>query len=771
MNYTLRHLLIFLLLLSVSFSSKAQIVINEIMQSNIDCIMVDNDFPDSWLEIYNAGDSPVAISAIALGETKDPKSAVPVDASSTGQIEPHGFLLVYCDKETRTYHMPFRLDSGKSEIYLFLNGEVADLLKYKKMAAPNVAYGRQTDGEDSWGQMIIATPGTSNTGGATSTVLPEPVFSAESLVLNDNIELSVSVPQETELPEDTKVYVTVNGSEPTLQNYAYASQDTVNIGVNETMVVKAKLISSSAVSPRATSHSYIIHPREVTLPVISVSTNAECLNDSTTGIFINFEENWRRPMQFEYFPKGSSTSVINQLSEGRVAGAYSRHYAVKSLILYANKRFGTKRFDFQFWEDKPNVSSEIKSIQLRNGGSDWYSMRMRDGLMQTLFGRSVENLDYQAYQPALYYLNGQFMGTINLRERTNEDFVAANYEGLEDIVLVENTEVKQGDSKWLDEYYDLRNNPQSTYEDYANMIDIENFMNMFILETFASNTDFPHNNQTMWREQTPEGKWRWIIKDVDWNAGANATSGYDYPHLDYMLGTGGFKPMGNSQTFIKLMNFKEFSNAFIDRFAVYLGDFLRPEESTKLLAKFADEIHTEWLVHSTMWKLGGSEERWQKQLGIMRDWYEKRPAFMQQYLGKYFNLGDAIPTKIATDNNAEITVNGIRLTTGSFDGAYYANRPLLIEADDPTLHWRATYEFENQPARIEYMNNGAISSSIPEGCISAAFESFTVLPTAVIDITVNDSKTNNGAFDLMGRKVNPDAKGFVIVNGKKRFNK
>jgi hypothetical protein len=39
---------------SVCQESHAQLVINEMMQSNVDCVMDDaNEFPDSWVELYN----------------------------------------------------------------------------------------------------------------------------------------------------------------------------------------------------------------------------------------------------------------------------------------------------------------------------------------------------------------------------------------------------------------------------------------------------------------------------------------------------------------------------------------------------------------------------------------------------------------------------------------------------------------------------------------------------------------------------------------------
>ena len=37
-------------------TAHAELIINELMQSNIDCIMDDlKEFPDSWVELYNAG--------------------------------------------------------------------------------------------------------------------------------------------------------------------------------------------------------------------------------------------------------------------------------------------------------------------------------------------------------------------------------------------------------------------------------------------------------------------------------------------------------------------------------------------------------------------------------------------------------------------------------------------------------------------------------------------------------------------------------------------
>ncbi|MBP5570959.1 MAG: hypothetical protein J6X46_08110, partial [Prevotella sp.] len=51
-----------MLLAMTTMSANAQLVINEIMQSNVECIMDDiKEFPDSWVELYNTTAEPVSL--------------------------------------------------------------------------------------------------------------------------------------------------------------------------------------------------------------------------------------------------------------------------------------------------------------------------------------------------------------------------------------------------------------------------------------------------------------------------------------------------------------------------------------------------------------------------------------------------------------------------------------------------------------------------------------------------------------------------------------
>ena len=67
-----------MLLVITTISANAQLVINEIMQSNVECIMDDiHEFPDSWVELYNSGSTAVNLKDYKIGTKADASKASP----------------------------------------------------------------------------------------------------------------------------------------------------------------------------------------------------------------------------------------------------------------------------------------------------------------------------------------------------------------------------------------------------------------------------------------------------------------------------------------------------------------------------------------------------------------------------------------------------------------------------------------------------------------------------------------------------------------------
>jgi hypothetical protein len=160
-------------------AAKGGLVINELMQSNVDCLMVDHDFPDSWVELYNTSDQTLQISNYRLGATNVFAKAGRLSPTEKIYIGAGEHMVVCLDKTSdKPLHIAFNLETSHGVLYLFDSaGQVLDSVAYGKMPAPNVALGRVADGSAAWQHELTPTPGQANRGGGSEELLPPPVFS------------------------------------------------------------------------------------------------------------------------------------------------------------------------------------------------------------------------------------------------------------------------------------------------------------------------------------------------------------------------------------------------------------------------------------------------------------------------------------------------------------------------------------------------------------------------------------------------------------------
>ena len=84
---------------------------------------------------------------------------------------------------------------------------------------------------------------------------------------------------------------------------------------------------------------------------------------------------------------------------------------------------------------RSRASTEFKSFSLRDGGNDFGDLYFRDLIIQRTMGENTD-IDWQAGHTAVLYINGEYMGMLNIRERSNEDNIESNY-GIEDMDMVE----------------------------------------------------------------------------------------------------------------------------------------------------------------------------------------------------------------------------------------------------------------------------------------------------------------------------------------------
>jgi hypothetical protein len=681
-------------------ASKAQLKINELMQSNIDCIMDDlNDFPDSWVELYNDSQTGIDLRDYKLGLTDNAAEAWPLPIQ---RVDGKQYVLIYCDKVGDGLHTDFRLDSGKgSSVYLFQGDKVIDKVKdLKKQPSPNIAYGRKTDGADEWGYQIEPTPKAANCGEITDKILGDPVFSELGKVTRNNeaFSLTISLPEGT--PEGTEIRMTTDGSEPIATSTLY----TEPLSIKSTTVIRARLFCNGYLSPRSVAQSYIFFPRRMTLPVVSITTNKKYLKDPTIGIYVdgnymsgkkNYEFNWRRPINIEIFDKEDNKSVINQLCETRIAGGATRSSARKSVAVYANKRFGTKHFEYEFFPDqKPGIKAQ-KSFMLRNAGNDFDYLYMRDAIIQRSMAQHVD-LDWQAWQPAIIYINGDYQGMLNIRERSNEDNIWANYQKLEDIDMIE---ISQDNSRMVEElkagswdnynaFKDFYREQGHTLKEYEEWMDCDEYINLMVMNLYFNNQDFPGNNVVLWRPTAEGGRWRWIAKDTDFGLGLYSSSA-DYKTIEWLYDPNYDKDRKWANTsaatrlFRNMMEDEDIKRLFIDRAAIYMGDFLNEKGVRNIWDAMYNKISYEYPNHRKLineWWPNYNEE-----LNTARRWLSKRTNIFYKQLADFFQLGTPIPISINRYLKSTPTIyfNDVELSEGKFDGKFFANRKVTLKAKAP----------------------------------------------------------------------------------------
>ena len=775
----------------------SKLVINELMQSNIDCIMDDlHEFPDSWVELYNNSDESINLKDYQIGTMEGNAWQLP-----NKTIDAKGFIVVYCDKEEWSLHTDFRLDTGKGcVVYLLMGNEVVDSLPaaLPKMPAPNIAYGRKTDGGSEWGYQQTPTPGATNCGEVCDEkhILGEPVFSEPGHVLTSSKKISLALSLPKDAPEGTQIYYTTDGKEPTKDSKLYTKE----ISINDSYAIRAKLFCDGWLSPRSTVQSYIFLDRDMTIPVISITTNDDYLNGKE-GIFTKNTSksnpiNWRRPINFEMFVEPDKASVLNQICETRVMGGQSREWARKSMAIYANKRFGAKRLEYEFFPDqKPGVTN-FKSIMLRNGGNDFQYDMLRDAVIQRTMGQNAD-LDWQAWRPAAIYINGKYHCLLNIRERSNDDNIFTNYDGLEDIDMMEIAqenskvvgELKAGTEDNYDEFVKFYSETDHTLAEYAEWMDWEEYINLMVMNLYFNNQDFPGNNIVMWRPRTEDGKWRWISKDTDFGLGLYGKEAtfntikwiYD-PKYDRDRSWANTEEA--TRLFRHLMEDPDFNREFIDHCFIYMGDFLNEKSVCEIFDSMYELVYDELLVHKNElnppspwgWGWGGSnEDNIKNDAKSIRDWLSKRDnAFIKQ-MADFYKLGTAISMTINKDvegaEDTGICFNGVKLTKGTFDGKFFQDRAITLEGDPESDKVVTGWKIVTNGSNTEEVQGSRLEMVMPQ-CTSLAITA--LIETNGIRTISNETTKAQDIYDLNGRKVRSGStsleglpRGIYIVGGKK----
>jgi uncharacterized repeat protein (TIGR02543 family) len=675
-----------------AFSQTNQPLINELMSLNTSTIEdADGDSPD-WIEIYN----PTAV-AIKMGNyylTDDSDDLFKWKFSNV-EIAAKGFLIVYAsgkyelDHIRYSSHTNFKIDSDREDIFLTSAGNIIDNVFISKLRA-DVSTGRSPDGGTAWKLFSVATPQKSNTTtgyiGFTDQV---------SVSVNGGFYSSTQKVNLTVKSSKAVIRYTLNGADPDQNSTSY----TGTITISKTKVLKCRAFETNMIPSPVLTNTYFINVNK-SLPVISLSTDPDNLFDNDIGIYVNYFEEWERPVHIEFF-EPDKTMGFSSDAGMKMFGKTSRNSAQKSFALFARDSYGNDEFDYKLF---PNLDiSSFKLFVLRNAGSDNIenhgAVHFRDELTATLV-RSVD-LEKQAYRPSVVYINGEYWGIYNIREKVTEDFLASHFKIEPDkIDLLDDYHtlypiVVEGSADNYNSLIDflISNTPadESIANDVATQMDVSNFVSYMAIQIYLANQDGPGHNCKFWREQIPGGKFRWILYDTDHSYGLKIfLPNIHYDPLGYMNNTLAYyreengpswpNPPESTFMFRKILENEKFKNLFINRVADFLNSIFSEDVVLNTIDSISNIIEPEMDEHTDRW--GSSKSEWFDNVEVVRDFARYRPDYLRDIVISEFDLSGTteINLMVSPENTGGIQINSLTINENNWSGTYFKGVPVQLKA-------------------------------------------------------------------------------------------
>ncbi len=396
-----------------------------------------------------------------------------------------------------------------------------------------------------------------------------------------------------------------------------------------------------------------------TLPIVKIEgSEADFFSDST-GIYVvgigtgtnwqgekaNYFEGRKIQVRFEYIEDGEVK--IDQQVGLKVSGGGSRKQAQKSFNIYADEAYGLSYLSHAFFKDLP--FSHYRSLRLRVSGQDWRKTHFRDALMHTIVDGL--NVDKQAYQPVVLYLNNQYWGIYNLREKFNKSYIRQHHhldKSIELDLLEQRNNINKGDNQaYLDlldyiQEHDLKDTEHFNYVD--TQLDLENFLDYYCAQIYFANTDWPGNNIKYWKARTESGRWRWFMHDTD--LGFARAPLYMHPggveHNTLAFNLNDQETNLHNQpwaTFLlrHLLKNEAFKVRFKSHFLHLLDTHFETNRVLNIIDSLQQQLEPEMQGHIDRWKVEDSEfypskEVWRENIEVLKDFARKRPDIVKEHL-------------------------------------------------------------------------------------------------------------------------------------------
>ena len=485
--------------------------------------------------------------------------------------------------------------------------------------------------------------------------------------------------------------------------------------VSRAMVVNARAFREGFLPGPVKSGVFFINEKDNfthDISVVSIVTPPENLFDDDYGIYVvgsgdnaNYHQTgdeWERPAFFELFDEMGSHEYSGGIGI-RIHGGTSRGFPQKSLRIYFRNEYGDSWLNHELFPGHP--VQNFKRFILRQSGHDIWQTMLRDGFMQNLLNQTHQDL--QAYRPAVLYINGEYWGIQNIRERYDKYYLETHHNADPDhidLLAYTSLQIGEGDREHYQSMIQFINEnglqDQEHFQHLETLMDVDSYTDFKISEIFFYRWDI--GNIRHWRPRSLEGKWRWMMFDLDTGFGGfwSVDDPWNFNMLEYNTdpngpwsGYQGHNHNSPTATFLlrRLLENEDYKTRFISRFADLMNTNFTPEEAIEKLDAMAAVIRNEIPAQIGRWGEIRSAEQWENEIEYMREFARLRSNIQRNQILQFFDLESIYNLTLNVSNQlaGHIRVNTIHIrpdTPGVSDypwpwqGMYFGDVPVTIEA-------------------------------------------------------------------------------------------
>ena len=668
-NKTVRILQLIAIIFCVNFSVSSQVIINEYSCSNINGYVDNFGENEDWVELYNTSGAPIDLTGYYLSDKASNllKWQIP-----SGTIPANGFQMVIASGRNTVngseLHPNFNLKQTQGEWIILSNsfGNVVDSIKIIHRTQMDHSVGRSTNGAVDWKLFTNPTPNANNVG-ALNFYEPTPVLSLAPGFYTGAQTVTITCADAA-----ATIHYTTDGSRPNASSPVYSAP--INIPI--TTVVRAIAYGVNQPSFIETN-TYFINVSH-TVPVVSVCSqqvydlvaNGNQFGPDKVGSFELFEQDGT------FIDEGQG----NFNKHGNDSWAYNQ----RGFDFIMKDQFGyNDDLDHQIFPEKTRTG--FQRVILKPGASDNYPFEsggahIRDAFIHTLSIRAGMLLDERTWRPCVVYLNGQFWGVYELREKADDHDYTSYYYNQDKFHL---QYLKTWGTTWQ-EYgaptaqtdwdalvaFIMANNmgPGPNFDYVQHELKWKSLCDYFMFNSYVVNQDWLVWNTAWWRGRDTTGsklKWRYTLWDMDATFGhyinytgiPDPSANADPCNAENLPDPGG---QGHTDILSKLIaENPEVEQYYVTRYADLINTSFSCTNMITLLDSMVNEIAPEMAAHVSKW--GGSVAGWQANVQQMRDFINARCLALEQGLVNCYNLTGPfnVTFDVSPANSGTIKVNSI----------------------------------------------------------------------------------------------------------------